>query len=338
MKHFAHAPFLLDGEHRPWRYRFLPLCRWIEARSAPAPKLGEEAHPHNEEFRLGQEPSTAFAPREIAAIRRERGKILIRLYGLGMHGPNGPLPLHLTEEAHERQLQSRDTTLTDFLDLFHHRWLSLFYRAWAEGQATAGLDRPDDERFSRYVSSLIGHDRKAMARSSIPSHALLAAAGHLVMQSRNPAALAVTLRQFWGLHFHLEEYQFHWLALEPEDYSRLGDCDSPCRLGRDAVLGTRVPDRQSLFALFIGPLSLEDYCRFLPTGDSLPLLMAWVREFIGLEMRWTVSLLLKPEEVPQGVLGGAGRLGRTVWLTRRRNSASVQGKTFEPEACLDGER
>lgn len=332
MNSLSDAPFVQKVKETPWKYSFLHLCRWIEARTAPSPRIGEDAHPFNESVRLGQTPSTAFAAREIADIQQRHGRLRIRLFGLGLYGPNGPLPLHLTEEAHERTIQKNDTTLTDFLDMFHHRWLALFYRAWAMGQPAAGLDRPDSERFSRYIASLIGHDPSDDARAPIPSHARLAAVSHLVSRSRYPAGLAATFSHFWNLRFRVEEYPFHWLELDKEELFRLGT--RSCRLGQGAVLGTHIPDRQSLFILHLGPLHLKEYERFLPTGADLPVLRAWVREFVGVEMDWMLSLSLLAPEVPRACLDGSGQLGRSTWLARKPSEAPVQGKLFSPEKSL----
>lgn len=130
----------------PWRYGFLALLRRIGADARIDP-IGKARRPQAEPFRLGQQPSLAFAPREIASVGDANGRLKVRLFGLGMLGPNGPLPIHVTEIARDREESRRDPTLGNFLDIFHHRYLTLLYRAWASAQAAAGLDRPDDERF-----------------------------------------------------------------------------------------------------------------------------------------------------------------------------------------------
>ncbi len=335
MNRFFDDALLREMENRPWKFSFLELCRRIDARLAPGPGVGEEPHPVNEVLRLGQEPSTVFAAREISGMRVAGGRLYMSLFGLGLYGPNGPLPLHLTEDAHERRLQKRDSTLIDFLDLFHHRWLTLFYRCWAAGQSAAGLDRREAERFSVYVANLEGYAPESLAASAIPPHARLGAVSHLLMQSRNPAGLTVTLEHFFGVPLRLEEYRFHWLTLEEEDHSRLGGPAAPARLGRDGVLGRHVPDRQSMFTLHFGPLTLREYCRFLPSGRYLPQLIAWVRAFAGLELEWTISLSLHAREVPPCRLSSRAqpgeRLGRTSWLARRPSTTPMPGKEFSPE-------
>ncbi len=80
----------------------------------------------------------------------------VSILSFGLFGPNGPLPVHLTEYARERIYHHQDTSLRAFADLFHHRLALLFYRAWADAQPTVSLDRADNRRFEDYLSSLIG--------------------------------------------------------------------------------------------------------------------------------------------------------------------------------------
>lgn len=151
----------------PWRYGFLALMRRIDANPAIDP-VGTARLPQAEPFRLGQQPGLVFAPREIARAGVTHDRLKIRLFGLGMLGPNGPLPIHVTEIAREREEHRRDPTLSNFLDVFHHRYLTQFYRAWASAQSAAGLDRPDNERFTFYIASLVGHEVREINAGPLP--------------------------------------------------------------------------------------------------------------------------------------------------------------------------
>jgi type VI secretion system protein ImpH len=85
-----------------------------------------------------------------------------------MLGPNGPLPIHFTEITRERSDHRHDHTLDDFLNIFHHRAFTQFYRAWFSAQSVVSLDRPEEERFSFYVASLSGHDIEEIRELSNP--------------------------------------------------------------------------------------------------------------------------------------------------------------------------
>src|SRR5579871_1504397 len=113
----------------PYRYDFYQTLRRIECLYNDRPRWGQALRPADEPVRFGQEPDMAFAPAALASFElRENGRpprLQVHLFGL--LGPNGPLPLHLTEYARERRLHSNDPTFSRFLDLFHHRMTTLLY-------------------------------------------------------------------------------------------------------------------------------------------------------------------------------------------------------------------
>ena len=256
-------------------------------------------------------PSPRTAPLSTARARGGNNPALptIRLYGLGMLGPNGPLPLHYTEWVRERTENANDSTLADFLDVFHHRYLTHIYRAWAQAQAAAGLDRADDETFSRYIAQLTGHDPLEIRDSVLPSHARMAASTHLGREARNPDGLAQTLSRFFSVPVQLQEFVMHWIRIDTEDHTRLGTPRHSSMLGVGAMLGEVVADRQNKFRLVLGPLPLAQYLRFTPMGKDLPLLVEWVRGFIGYEFVWEVELRVSHQSAPPARLGDAERLG-----------------------------
>jgi len=312
----------------PWREGFFALVRRLAADARLDP-VGRALRPQAEPFRFGQQPSLAFAPREIADARIEHGRLKLRLTSLGMLGPNGPLPRHVTEIARDRSDRQHDSTLADFLDLFHHRYLTLLYRAWASAQASAGLDRPDAEPFSSYVASLVGLDVREAAGGGLPTHALLAASAHRVREARNPEGLQATLERYFGVPVAIEEYVWHWIEVDATEHCRLGDADATAQMAQGAMLGELAPDRQCRFRLVIGPLDLDRYLRFTPRGEDLPRLVEWVRAFVGDELAWEVELRIAPDGVPPAVIGGTQQLGWSGWLGGGGNQP-VTGMRFEP--------
>jgi type VI secretion system protein ImpH len=320
-------------QEKPWRYGFLTLLRRIGADPRIDP-IGTAQRPQAEPFRLGQQPSLTFAPREIASVGESDGRLRVRLFGLGMLGPNGPLPLHVTEIAREREESRRDATLVHFLDIFHHRYLTQFYRAWSSSQAAAGLDRPGDERFSFYVASLTGHDVDEIAHGPVPAHARLSASAHLVREARNPDGLRATLASYFDVPVEIEEHVFHWYQVEPRNHSRLDRPGAPLTLDQSAMLGEYVPDRQHRFRIIIGPLAMEQYLRFTPRGEDLQQLTEWVSAFVGSEFGWELELRIKPQSAPPAVIGGPQQLGWSGWLGQSSSSEPITGMRFEPQQYI----
>ncbi|MGS0742974.1 type VI secretion system baseplate subunit TssG [Glaciimonas sp. GG7] len=315
----------------PWNASFLNLLRAVSARNPLTPLPGNANLPQEELYRLGQQPTMAFAPREISSIEIRDGKLDIHLFSLGLWGSQGPLPLHLTELAYARSVGHHDHTLVNFANLFHHRALSLLYRAWASSQATVSLDRQDDETFSLYVGSLTGVIPKEVEHSSLPVHARLASSAHLVREARNPDGVSATLSYYFGVPVIVEEYIPHWINVDVADYSLLGIPGRASVLSEGALLGSSIADRQHKFRLVIGPLKLNQYLRFTPQGHDLKVLVEWVRAFVGYEYAWDVKLLVKRSEAPSARADDAQKLGYSTWLGESPDSHMIIGMVFNPE-------
>lgn len=332
--------WLKQACRQPWRHELFALLRRIDAASPRLPRIGCASMPGDEAVRLGQTPSLMFAPREIARIAAlPGGAWRVDVFGLGMLGPNGGLPLHYTELARERLHAARDSALADFLDLFHHRAFTLLYRAWAQAQAAAGLDRRDDEVFTRYIASIVG-DAPGLPVADWPAHARWASGAQRLRRARDPQGLRAALQDFLRVPVSLREFVLQWLEIDPSQRSRLGRAGRGARLADAAVLGACVPDRQGRFSVCLGPLRLQDYLDFLPRRDRASrarAVQACVRGFVGMDLAWNLELILHADEARCAALGGPDTLGRSAWLGRAHAAADARGllrQVFDAERVL----
>jgi type VI secretion system protein ImpH len=335
--------FLNALASEPYRYDFYQTLRRLECVYRDQPRLGTARRPIEEAIRFGQDADLAFAPASLASFTLGTGtkpsRLQVRLFGL--LGPDGPMPIHFTEYVRQRAAV-HDLTLSRFLDLIHHRFLELFYRAWAQAQPHVSRDRPRRDRYAAYVGSFIGVSTPPLlGRDSVPDEARLFHAGTLIRQVRSAEGLTSILHQFFSIPVQIEEFVGHWLRLAPQERTRLGRDSVP--LGAGAVLGSRVWDHQCKFRIHLGPLSLAQFEAFLPatpspsqgparSGRLLRKLVDWVRFYLCFELDWDVRLRLKHDEVPRTELGRQGQLGWTTWLGRRRSL------TDAGDLCLDAER
>jgi type VI secretion system protein ImpH len=315
----------------PYRHDFYQTLRRIECLYDTKPRWGEALRPIDEPVRLGQDPDLSFAPAPLASFSARDGsppRLQVRLFGL--FGPNGPMPLHLTEYVRERLRLAGDPTPSRFFDLFHHRFLALFYRAWAQAQPHVSRDRPQADRFTVYVGSFLGMaPTTSRDRDGLPDLAKFFHVGALIRHARNVEGLTHILEHFFRVPVRIEEFVGHWMSLKVPERSALGH--EGAALGTGAVLGSRVWDRQHKFRVRLGPLTLDQYESFLPGGGTLRKLVDWVRLYLSFELDWDVRLVLERPEVPKLTLGAGQRLGWTTWLGERRPVSAAD------DLCLDAE-
>lgn len=304
-------------EKEPHKFSFFEALRRLEAVHPERPRFGESNRATDDPVRLTQEPSLAFAPSTLHAFERSKGGRAPRLSSLflGLFGPNGPLPLHLTEYARQR-IRENDTTFAHFVDIFHHRILSLFYRAWARVQPVVQYDRPKDDRFLMYVGSLCGLGMESLQdRDEMPHHGKLHYAGLLGCKSKSADGLSLLLSGFFQVPADVEQFVGRWLELPTENRTRLGADPAVSTLGSTVILGSRTWECHQKFRVILGPMKLADYRRLLPGTKSIRRLVSLVRNYVGDELTWDVRLILDKDEVPRMKLGTEQRLGWTTWLT-----------------------
>ena len=320
-RHEARQELLRRLREEPHKFDFFMAVRLLENAHPGLPRVGTSLRLRDDPIRFSQMPSLSFAPAALASFTPADGDapptLTQRFFGL--FGANGPLPLHMTEYARERaRRMPSDRALVRFLDMFHHRLLSLLYRAWAEAQPAVSLDRPDNDPFSRWVGSLAGYGQGTLlGRDAVPDGARLAAAGILGRSVHGAEGLERILNDFFRVPVRVHQWQPHWMRLPEDAHSRIGLRNAPVGLGQNAVIGAKVWDCQTRFRIEIGPLTLEQYKRFLPGGESMRRLRDWVLNYVGYELSCEMHLVLEKDEVPPVKLGAAGALGWTSWLGTR---------------------
>lgn len=338
-----------DVQAQPWAHDFFALLRRIDALRPTAPRTGEALRPSQEALRLAQPPELDFAPAPVARLeRRADGVPRLAVRFLGLLGPQGPMPLHFTEYVRERVHQHGDRAAAHFLDLFHHRILGLFYRAWAQAQPVVQHDRPSADRYLVWLGAAAG---LPPAPPALAAPALAYQAGLLSGRSRHAEALVKVLGQYFDVPVSVTPHAGHWLPLPAEDRSRLGHARNraeaaargpAAQLGTSATAGSRVWDRQFRFRLRLGPLPLARHDSFLPGAAAWQPLLEWVRLLAGAELSWELELTLADPQHPEPRLGArrnglaGARLGVTCWLTGRGDTPQrpVRPLRIRPGTCF----
>ncbi len=302
---------------QPYAFGFYSALRLLQSCFRDLPRVGYSWSAGRDPIRFAQSPALDFAPSTLESVQRKDPALPPVLYfrHFGLFGPNGPLPLCLTEYARDRLLHHGDPTFAAFCNIFHHRLLSFFFRTWADAQKSVDFDRPKDSRWLYYVGSLVGLGMESLTeRQTVPDRAKLYFAGRLVQQTRNAEGLEAIVQDFFGIRTRLLTFIGRWLKLPGGSVCKLGVSPETGSLGATVIVGTRFWTCQLHFRLRLGPMSLAEYERMLPTGNSFRRLCDWVRLYTGEHFSWDVQLVLAKEQVPATQMGKMGRLGWTTWL------------------------
>jgi type VI secretion system protein ImpH len=304
----------------PFSFEFFQAVRLL-ARMLPARKeVGRFNTPASEVAHFSAHATVSFPASEIQALSLpEDGQPVMSVNFMGLTGPLGVLPLYYTELVMER-LRSRDTTLRDFLDIFNHRSISLFYQAWEKYRYPIAYERGRSGHFLEMLQSLVGLGMPALAnRQAVGDESLLFYTGLLAQQPRSAIALEQILADYFDVPVEVEQFVGAWSSLDRETQTRFEDSEGfSTQLGWGAVVGDEVWDLQSRVRVKLGPLPLKKYLEFLPAGTAYAPLRALTRFFAGDDLDFEVQLILEREEVPACLLGAEGeqapRLGWATWV------------------------
>jgi type VI secretion system protein ImpH len=317
--------------------RFVPLVALLEQLTSGAVRVGGDGPPAEEAIRFRHDPSLTFSSGDVSQVRLvprvdEWGQshggpkhvFEVVTTFLGLTGASSPLPGYMVEEIAQ---EDPDRPLRQqFLDLFHHRLLSLLYRALTRYMPEAEATRAGDDVWTRRVLALAGLDTYERGPSvGLSVSQLLRLAPLLATRARTgrtlELALSDVLREDLGeARVTVRQFSGSWVEVDAEQRMMLGKLNS--HLGRTSMLGGKLFDRAGKFIIGISPLEGGTYHRLLPEGDLSPL----VREVVALVVRDPLECALELG-VREDVLGAfqlkkknAARLGRNTYLGGRHGA------------------
>jgi type VI secretion system protein ImpH len=318
----AVAPSALERRLRedPTAFEFFQAVYLLEEMLPERERVGGFVDPAREAVRFGVPQSIAFPASELQTLEMDPDDAArMTVNFMGLTGPHGVLPLYYTLLAAER-VRARDGAMRDFLDIFHHRIISLFYRAWAKYRVAATYDGTDRDALTLHLMDLIGFGAAGLrGRLPIRDESLLFYSGLLSLRSRPAKALEQMLADYFDVPVVIEQFVGAWYPLTESAQCGIGEeTDASNQLGLGAVAGDEVWDQQSRVRIRLGPLTLHQYEDFLPGGSAYEPLRAFTRLFGRDELEFEIKLVLARDEVPGCTLGAddgeALPLGWCTWI------------------------
>jgi type VI secretion system protein ImpH len=326
-----------SAPHRPG---FFPLVAFLERLTSDSARVGEMGPVTEESIRFRHDPSLGFSSSDVSSVvLREvparpddpdsrRPLFEVSTTFLGLTGSASPLPLYLAEEVAKEDPD--EAVQREFLDLFHHRLLSLLYRIESRYRVTRELTASCTDQWSRRILALSGFDTYERSWPGIlPPWRLLRIACLLISRVRTAEKLEMALQdvlaeELEGARVKVRQFVGRWVDIDAR--MQLGVVNN--LLGRNTLLGGRAYDRMGRFQVEIGPLSPRAWRRFMADGDLYPLAQEIVSLFVRDPLEYTFELFLS-ESVSHSFnlsSGWPSKLGRDTWLgTNRQNRLTVPG-------------
>jgi len=301
----------------PYRYDFFQAVRLFERIDPGRHAVGRDGDARREAVRFRTRQTLSFPPSEIYQVTPDGDasgappEMMVAF--MGLTGPLGVLPHQYTELLMERA-RYKDTALWSFLDIFNHRMVSLFYRAWEKYRFAVAYERGELDQFTECLFDVVGMGTRGLrGRLSVEDQALIYYGGLISQRPHSSSAIEAILSDYFGAPARLGQFAGQWLDLG-DNVTQLGGENS--ELGLSTVAGARVWEDQSKFRIRFGPLSFAEFQDFIPAGSAFKPARELARLLVGLEYDFDVQLILKAEEVPAAVMseGQGPRLGWTSWL------------------------
>lgn len=311
-----HLSFLTEAADDARRFGLFPIVRGAEARAPHLPRVGRARRPAQSIADLAQVPSLAFPDSTLDEVEVIGSRARVSGFWLGLTGPMGPLPSHLTEFADFERRYAKTRPFGRWLDLLANRMLQFFYRAWGDSQPAAQADRPDDDRFAAYVGRLTGATEGVAKDAAFPALARLHYAA-LYASRRSAGGIEDALSHLLGQSAKVLEYQPRWRDIDADDQTRLGR--SFCGLGTDMMAGKRVRVASDAFRVVVRADSMHAFEGLLPGGTRFKIASEALDSFAPSHLEWDITIEMAERHARPAKLDGRARLGWTGWLAPRQS-------------------
>lgn len=297
---------------------FLSMLRLLERAAPDRPRIGRGRRLSEETVEIFQPAFLAFPEGEVFAFEDRKGTPRLSTAVMGYFGPQGPLPLHISEELVRQRAKASPaagSSFEHFANLLGGRFLQLFFRAWSDARAIGQYDHPGDDRFRDYIASLAGIGTPALAGRAaaldLDRH-VLPRAGLVAGRLCSPVRLCQLLAAATGLAVEIEEHVPFWLTFEPEDRNCLGRKNAG--LGLDCWLGGQLSDANEKIRLRVACQDIGSYADLLPGRPLFVEIRNLVDLTLGRSFEVDILLCLPAREAPRLRLDGRQALGLTSWL------------------------
>ena len=308
-------------------YRFCQLLEQLYAKEEPI--LGRAETPTADPLRFAPSIDMSFPASELQYIERLpylNRPATVRTRFFGLYGVDAVLPFGLLHNIIRREENYH--AMTDFLDIFNHRFITQFYRIWLKYHYPACFINGGKDSISQCLLGLTGLIIKGTSEQiGSPASRFLALLGLVTQKTRTAEGIAGLTRVIVSdAKVDITEFYPTWHSIE--NPAQVGGKTNKIGLDGSAVLGSRLRECNQTIHIAITPQHEDQIIDLLPDGQLYKDLMALMRAYLGYQVDAKITLYIKRNFLPRSQLISKNcRLGQTASLTKMtENGEYIQDK------------
>ena len=314
-------------QSEPYRFDFFQATRLLERAANLHPEkdqiatesVGGVARPDQEAVHFRARTSLAFNGSDVTKVTQKRisnydsedNSVLqwqMEVAMMGLTGSQGVMPYYLSEIVLS-ELRKKSSALKDYLDLFNHRTISMFYEAWHKYQLVPNYERSkydstgNDDLFTDALLSIAGIGLSEQKfRSALPDEQMARFSGHFGRTICSAESLRSSICGMFNLDTSIKEFQGEWYDLPSDVHCRMPDSEHPLgtntELGVNTVIGSRCYQAQNKFSVVIKPMNEQEFMQLAPGSRTLEELKSFIKMSVGGEQDFDIEIQLSDEHVP----------------------------------------
>ena len=303
-------------------FEFFQAVSLLEQTYKNRPALGHTGPVEDEIAQLLPNNTLGFPAADIGRIElheNSTGSDKWKLFQnfLGLYGPNSAAPIFIAESVN--QCIDAEDPLKDFLDIFNHRVISLYYRAQKKNSVIKTVSTTHSNPISNILHAMMGHDFNMDETNwDVGPSKLLRHCGLFSSSNRNPNGLEKLVSDYFSLSdVHVIPFARRRIKIPQSSQGRLSTFQNQAALGESFILGEVIEDITGQFILRIKMPDMQTFKQFQPGEKQYNELIFLVNMYVQYRLGFTLEFIIPTEEIRSMAISGvnpSGKLGQSSWV------------------------
>lgn len=289
-------------------------------------KLGEDGSPNKEVLKFKAIHSFGFSLDNAKSLGQDsygRNRYDYFVSFMSLIGASGVLPQHYIKLSLER-IKKGDLALSEFIGIFEHRLISLYYKSLAKYKLPYQFESTDGNEKDNFSQAL-----RAFSGFSAKNTAQLFYSGHYSKSNRPIGNLQSIISELVGSKVTTQSLVGSWLPISHNDRCQIGIKGKNNHLGSGLILGRRYWDIKSKITIRIHDINIEKFNQLQKDKPLYKLLSSVVNSYVPIHIAvgFEFNVVVNREQV--SLLGKGSQLGVNAWLMSGKKNNLISKHILE---------